>query len=181
MDLKTFKQNAAKVEEWLAKEYQALRTGKATPVILDGIVVDSYGSKMKINQLAGVTVEDARTLRIVPWDKGQMKDIEKAIIQSDLGLSVTADDAGLRVIFPDLTSERRDSLVKVARAKLEDARITLKKEREDMKSAIEKREKEGNINEDEERREKEEMQKIVDQMNKTLEEMAEKKETDIRG
>ena len=160
MDFTTFKQNITKIEEWLSKEYQSLRTGKATPLILDNIIVESYRAKMKINQVAGVTIEDSRTLRIIPWDKNQTIDIEKAITTSNLGLSVNVDDAGLRIIFPELTAERREGFIKISRAKLEDARISLRKERDEIKSQIEKSKKDGEINEDEERRFKDEMQKM---------------------
>ncbi len=181
MDFKKFKEDVSAVEEWLKKEYSSLRTGKASPAILDGVTVDSYGQKMKINQVAGVTVEDARTLRVAPWDKSQIKDIERAVSEANLGLSAVTDDAGLRVVFPELTGERREALIKVARQKLEDGRISLKKEREDTKNNIESMKKAGDINEDEEQRAKEQMQKIVDEANGKLEELFEKKEADIRG
>ena len=127
------------------------------------------------------SVEDARTLRVVPWDKSQVQEVEKAITEANLGLSVNVDDVGLRVIFPELTGERRDSLIKVARQKLEEARISLKKEREDTKNNIEKMKKDGEINEDIEKRSKEEMQKIVDDANKKLEDLTAKKEAEIHG
>jgi len=181
MDFKKFKNDISAIEEWLKREYIQLRSGKATPVILDNVLVDSYGQKMKINQLAGVTIEDARTLRIVPWDKSQVKGIEKAIIDSNLGLSVNVDDAGLRIIFPELTGDRREALIKVAKEKLEEARISLKKERDDTKSNIEKMKKDSQINEDDEKRSKDEMQKIIDEANKNLESLALKKEQEIQN
>lgn len=177
IDFSKFKSDIAAIEEWLSKEYTSLRTGKATPSILDGVVVDSYGSKIKVNQVAGISVEDPKTLRVTPWDKAQVKVIEKAITDSDLGLSVNTDEAGLRVIFPELTSERRDSLIKVAKAKLEEARISLKKERDDTKGNIE----DADLNDDEKFRMKEEMQKIVDEANKKMEGMLEAKESEIEG
>lgn len=181
MDFSDFKKKIEDIEGWLKNEYASLRTGKATPAILDNVVVESYGQKMKINQVAGVNLEDAQTLRVSPWDKSQIQDVEKAITGSDLGLSVVTDEAGLRVVFPELTGERREGLIKVARAKLEDARVSLRKEREDTKSNIEKMKKGGEINEDEEKRAKEEMQRIVDETNKTLEELAAHKESEIKG
>ncbi|MCI5108307.1 MAG: ribosome recycling factor [Candidatus Pacebacteria bacterium] len=176
-DFSKFKSDLKAIEDWLSKEYSSLRTGKATPSILDGVIVDSYGSKMKVNQVAGVSIEDPKTLRVAPWDKTQIKDIEKAILDADLGLSVNTDEAGLRVIFPDLTSERRDALIKVSKTKLEEARVSLRKERDDTKHSID----EESSNEDEAFRMKEEMQKIVDEENKKLEEMAEAKEKEIQG
>ena len=181
IDLKKFKSDLVAVGEWLRKEYATLRTGKATPIILDGVMVENYGQRMKVNQVAGVTVEDARTLRVAPWDKSQIQSIEKAIIDANLGLSVNVDDAGLRVIFPELTGERRESLTKIVRQKLEDARVSLKKERENTKHNIEKMKKAGELNEDEENRAKEEMQKMVDEANKNMEELAAKKEAELRG
>ena len=91
MDFKKFKEDIFAVEEWLKKEYSSLRTGRATPLILDNVAVDSYGQKMKINQVASVTVEDARTLRVVPWDKSQVQEVEKAITEANLGLSVNVE------------------------------------------------------------------------------------------
>src|SRR3990167_3697606 len=82
---------------WLQKEYSGLRTGRSTPSILDGISVDSYGSKMPINQLANVTIEDAKTLRVSPWDKTVIQSIDSAVRESNLGLSVSVDDQGLRI------------------------------------------------------------------------------------
>ena len=166
-------------EEWLKREYQGLRTGRATPAILDIVTVESYGTRMPINQLANVSIEDARTLRISPWDITQAKGIEKAIQDSDLGLSVMTDDKGLRVKFPELTSERRDQLMKVAKAKLEDARVALRSEREKVWGDIQAKEKDGEMSEDEKFRLKEQMQKIVDEANQTLEQLLEKKEQEI--
>lgn len=173
------KQKTTDTVEWLKREFSAVRTGRATPVILDAVRVDSYGSKMAINQLASVSVEDPKTLRISPWDMSQAKNIEQAIRESDLGLSVTVDDRGLRAIFPELTSERRQSLIKVAKQKLEEARIALRLERERVWEDIQSQEKKNLITEDEKFRLKSEMQKIIDDANKVLEEIGEKKEKEI--
>src|SRR3989344_4120951 len=107
------KQKVSETEQWLVKEYQGIRTGRATPALLDSVMVESYGSKLPVNQVAAVTTEDARTLRVSPWDAAQVKQIEKAIISSNLGLSVAVDERGLRVMFPELTAERRTSLIKI--------------------------------------------------------------------
>jgi len=170
---------ADEIKAWLKEEYSGLRTGRANVAVLDSVKVDSYGSLMPINQVANVAVEDAKTIRIVPWDQSQTKNIEKAIVDSNLGLSVNTDDKGLRVIFPELTSERREQLIKVAKQKLEDARISLRQERDEVWDDIQKQEKDGDISEDDKFRMKDEMQKIVDDTQKVLEEMAQKKETEI--
>ncbi|MFA6273565.1 MAG: ribosome recycling factor [Candidatus Paceibacterota bacterium] len=176
-----FKNELKKVEEFLGKEYSQLSTGRASPMVLDGVSVESYGSYQSIKNVASVSIEDPKTLRIAPWDKNQIKGIEKAIISADLGLSVAVDDAGIRVIFPQLTTETRQKLVKVLKEKLEEARITVRKEREKIWDEIQKQEKEGKMTEDERFRGKEELQKIIDEVNKKLEEVFEKKEKEVLG
>lgn len=177
----SFKNKLKEVEEWLKKELSSLRTGKATPAILDIVKVDSYGSMVPINQVGSVTIEDAQSIRITPWDMSQAKVIEKAITVSNLGLSVTVDDKGLRVIFPPLTTERRADLVKVAKVKLEEARKSVRAERDVIINDIAKKEKEGGLSKDDVFRFKNEAQKIVDETNKNLENLFEKKEKDILG
>ncbi|MFM2357786.1 MAG: hypothetical protein RJA61_523 [Candidatus Parcubacteria bacterium] len=177
----SFKTQIKEVEEWLKREFGSLRTGKASPAVLDIVKVESYGSLMSINQIGSVTVEDARSVRITPWDMSQAKAVEKAITTSNLGLSVTVDDKGLRVIFPELTTERRADLVKVAKAKLEEARKSVRLERDKVISDIDKKEKEGGMSEDEKFRFKAETQKIVDEANKNLETLFEKKDKEIMG
>ncbi len=173
------KKNVKETEEWLKKEFSSVRTGRASPAILDGVKVEAYGNDMPISQVANISVEDARMLRISPWDNSVTKSIEKAILVSDLGLSVTVDDKGLRVVFPDLTSDRRQSLVKVAKQKLEDARIKLRGDREKVLKDIDKKEKEGGMSEDEKFRFKTELQKILDDSTKVLEDAFTKKEKEI--
>lgn len=174
-----FQSKMKETEEWLKREFSGLRTGRATPAILDVVSVESYGSRMPINQLANVHVEDARSIRIAPWDPTQIKGIETAIKNADLGLSVNVDDKGLRVIFPELTSERRQQLIKVAKSKLEDARVAIRAERERTWDDIQKKEKAGEMSEDDKFRLKEQMQKMVDDANKSLDELSAKKEQEI--
>ena len=174
-----FKQGTKDVEEWLKREFSTIRTGRAIPTILDGVKVEAYGSQMAINELGNVSVEDARMIRITPWDMTVVKDIEKAIIVSDLGLSVAVDDKGLRVVFPDLTSDRRVALVKIAKQKLEEAKVTLRTEREKTLKDIDKQEKEGSLSEDEKFRIKADVQKMLDDASRMLEEIFTKKEKEI--
>ena len=174
-----FKQSLKDIEEWLKKEYTGIRTGRANPSILDGIKVDAYGSEMPINQVANIAVEDARMIRITPWDMSQVKAIEKAIMISDLGLSVSVDDKGLRVNFPELTSDRRGALIKIAKQKLEDARVTLRTEREKSIKDIDAQEKEKTISEDEKFRMKADLQKVLDDANRELDALFTKKEKEI--
>lgn len=176
-DLNQFKKAGTEKRDWLQNELQGLRTGRATPALLDTITVDVYGSRMKLSQVASITVEDARTLYVNPWDKGQVKDIEKAIALADLGISAGSDDKGVRVSFPELTAERRTQLMKLVRAKLEEARVQIKTARAKAISDIEK----GDESEDEQKRLKNEVQKIVDDTNKLLEEVADKKEKELQS
>lgn len=167
-------------KEWLQKEYASIRTGQASPALLDGVKADSYGSKMPINQLGSIGIEDARTLRVSTWDSSVIGAIETAIRDADLGVSVATDSAGLRVIFPELTSERREQLLKLAKSKLEDARITVRSVRDDLMKHIDKEEKEGNLSEDEKFAEKEKVQKAVDAANRQLEELFDQKEVELK-
>jgi len=168
-----FKIELKKIEEWLSKEYSQVHTGRATPIVLDSIMIESYGSYMPIKNVASVSIEDPKTLRVAPWDKGQIKGIETAINASNLGLSVVSDSDGVRVIFPMLTTENRSKLVKVLKEKLEDARISVRKERQ---AEIDKTE---DLPEDELKRAKDDIQKAVDESNINLEGIFTKKETDL--
>ncbi len=174
-----FKQNLKSIEEWLKGEFSGIRTGRANPAILDGIKVEAYGTDMPINQVANISVEDARMIRVTPWDMTQAKPIEKAIIVSDLGLSVTVDDKGLRIVFPDLTSDRRAALIKIAKQKLEDAKVSFRAEREKSIKEIDSAEKAKEISEDEKFRMKADLQKVLDDATRVLEELFAKKEKEI--
>jgi ribosome recycling factor len=176
-----FKSRVAEIEDWVKKEFSLLRTGRATSVILDSITIESYGSQSPIAHVASVSMEDARTLRVAPWDKSQIKAIEGAIQKANLGLSVTSDDGGLRVIFPELTGERRAQIIKLLGAKLEDARISLRKEREAVIDDFKKQEKDGDMSEDEHFKGKEELQKLVDEANRKFDELAANKEKEINS
>ncbi len=178
-DFTNFKNKLQEVEEWLQKEFSTIRTGMASPALLDNVKVDSYGSMMSINQMANIGVEDAKTLTITPWDTTQIKEIEKAITDADLGVSVSVGGTGIRVSFPDLTSERRELLIKTAKERLEKARISLRGERDKVWEEIQQLEKEKQISEDDKFRLKDEMQKIVDETNKKFDEMFDKKEGEI--
>ncbi len=177
----SFKEKLKKVEEFLAKEYRELNIGRASPAVLDGVFINSYGSKVPLKNSASIAIENPKTLRVIPWDKNQIKDIEKAIVASNLGLSTAADDAGIRIIFPQLTSESREKLIKVLKEKLEEARITARREREEVWDDIQKMEKEGKLTEDEKFKAKDDLQELMDETNSKLEEIFAKKEKEARG
>jgi ribosome recycling factor len=176
-----FKNDLKKIDDFLGKEYSQLSTGRASPMVLDGVSVEVYGAFQPIKNVASINIEDPKTLRIAPWDKSQIKAIEKGITTADLGLSVATDDMGLRVIFPQLTTENREKLVKVLKEKLENSRITVRKERERVWDEIQKLEKEGKMTEDERFRAKEDLQKVIDEINKTLEVNFERKQKEVMG
>ena len=178
-DFAEFKRMSESTLAWLQKEYASIRTSQAMPSILDNVSVNAYGSSMPIRQLATVSVEDSKTLRITTWDKDVTKDIDRAIRESNLGLSIALDAVGLRVTFPELTSERRAMLSKVVKEKLEEARITIRTEREKNQNDIDRKEKERSLSEDDKFRLKSELQKLVDDINGKLETLALKKEKEI--
>jgi len=159
----------------LSKGYSELNIGRASPMVLDSVSVESYGQKQPIKNVASVAIEDPKTLRINPWDKSVIKEIEKAIMIADLGLSTAVDESGIRVIFPQLTGETRQKLVKILKDKLEDARISVRKVRQDEMDLLQKAE----LNEDEMKRAKEDIQKLVDETNKNLEALFSKKEGEV--
>lgn len=171
----------AKILEWLAGEYRSIQTGRATPQVLDLVHIDMYGTRTQVAHAASVTIEDPRTIRVSPWDKAIIRDIEKAINDADLGLSVSSDDAGLRVHFPALTTETRQKLVKLLKDRLEDARIKIRSLREDTNKDIDAREKAGEYSEDDRMHNREEMQKIVDLANAEFEVLFSKKEKEVLG
>ena len=174
-DLHPFKTEAAQAEAWLAKEYSQIHTGRASPALLDGVTVEVYGSFQPLKNVASTTIEDPKTLRVMPWDKGQIKDIERSLHAANLGFSIAVDDSGIRVIVPALTTETRNNLVKIAKERLEDARITVRKARESMLNAL----KEQGLSDDMMRDAKESLQKLVDGANNSVEVLFKKKETDI--
>lgn len=180
-DFKTLKEKTKSIEDWLKKEYMTLRTGIASPSILDAVQLEVYGVRMPINQIANIGIEDARVIRITPYDKSQSKEIEKAITIANLGVSVGTDDKGVRVFFPELTGDRRILLIKTSKGKLEDARMNLRGLRDDTWKDIEKKEKEGGMGEDDKFRYKNEMQKIIDESGRNLETLFAKKEKEINS
>jgi ribosome recycling factor len=178
-DFSKLKENIKETEEWLSRELSGVRTGRATPTLLDGVKPEAYGTRTPIRELANISVEDARTLRIIPWDKDLLKVIEKGITDADLGISVSTDDQGLRVAFPELTSERRTQLSKIASDRTEQAKVTLRSHRTDAIKALDAAEKEGGMGKDEVARLKTEIQKLIDAGNDVLAQILEKKETEI--
>lgn len=178
-DFSKLKAQIQETEEWLQREFMGIRTGRATPSLLDNVKPEVYGSATPLQQVASITVEDARTIRVTPWDKSVLKNIEKALVDADLGVGVGADDQGVRVSFPELTADRRTMLGKLAGEKTEQARITLRGHRTDAIKALEAAEKEGGMGQDDVKRYKDELQKFIDKGNEALDALLKRKQDEI--
>lgn len=178
-DFSKLKAQIKETEEWLLREFSGIRTGRASLALLDGVKPEAYGARTPLQQLASLFVEDARTIRIVPFDKGNAKAIEKALTEADLGVGVGMDDQGLRVSFPELTAERRAMLGKLAGQKCEEARIRLRSHRTDALKELEASEKEGGMGKDELARLKDEAQKLIDKGQEALDALLSKKQQEI--
>lgn len=174
-NLEPLKQEMKNASEWLAREYSQIHTGRAAPALLDGVQVEAYGLMQPLKNTASISIEDPKTLRVVPWDKSIIKDVERALHAANLGFSIAVDDAGIRVIIPALTTETRAGLVKIAKERLEDARITIRKGRESMLDLL----KSQTLPEDTFNRAREDVQKIIDDANKQVEEQFKRKEAEI--
>lgn len=178
-DFKELQTELEGTQAWLQKELSHISSGRANPAMLDSIMVEAYGSLQPIKNLTSINNEDPRTLRIVSWDKGQIKDIEKALRESKLPLSISVDGEGLRATIPQLTSENKVSITKMVKEKLEEARVRIRSARQKTDKDIEARGKEGDFGEDEKHAHKEKAQKMIDDANKQAETISLKKETDI--
>lgn len=178
-DFKPVEAKLKAAEEWLKKEYGGLRTGRATPAILDGVQISAYGSMMPLKQVGNISVEDARSIRISAYDNSLIKDIEKGITAANLGVGTASDGTSVRVTFPELTGERRAELVKIAKQKLEEARTSVRLARDESWKEIQEREREGTLTEDDKFALKEDLQERVDKTNEALEDAFKAKEKEM--
>ena len=165
--------------EALTHNFNKIRTGRAHPSLLDGIKVEYYGSLSPLNQVANINVEDARTLALTVWDKSMVKDVERAIMKSDLGLNPSTAGEVMRIPMPMLTEETRKGFTRHARAEAESARVSVRNARRDAMGMLKELEKEKEISEDEERRGQDEIQKLTDSYIARIEKMLAEKETDL--
>jgi ribosome recycling factor len=177
--IKTLKIKGDEIKQWLLKELSTLRTGRATVTILDGVSVEVYGAWSPINQVATIHVEDAKTIKLTPWDKTVVKALEQAILKADLGLSVNTNGIDVRVIFPDLTTETRMNLVKQGYKRVEEAKVSLRTDRADTIKRLEQFAKDNSVSEDDVKRQKDEIQKIIDGMVAEFDTMGALKEKEI--
>ncbi len=173
------KESMGKTVEALKRELQRIRTGRASLSVLDGIKVDYYGTSTPLNQMATMAVPESRQITIQPWDASVIKDIEKAILKSDLGLTPSNDGKILRISIPPLTEERRKELVKVIHKICEDHKVTVRNLRRDSNDLLKSLKKDGDISEDEAFRSQDEVQKITDENIKLIDECYSEKEKEI--
>ena len=173
------KQKGDKIIEHLKSESASLRTGRVTSALVEDLEVEYYGSKTPLKAIASISNPEPRTLTIQPWDKGAVQAIEKAIQMSPLGLNPVADRDAIRLMIPSLTEERRKELTKLLGRYVEDARISVRKEREDELRAIDTQLKNKEISEDGRFRHRAEIQKVVDEINKKIEDIGAAKEKEI--
>ncbi len=177
-----FQQTEAKMKKIiqnLQQEFKSVRTGRATPAMFESITVNYYGSATPMNQLAKIQCPDAKQVIIQPYDAGSLEDIEKAIMESDLGLTPNNDGEIIRIQIPDLTEERRKELCGVVKEYAEDAKIELRKVRREARDEVSLYENEGEISEDDAHRAREKIQEITDKHEELVEELLEKKTDEI--
>ena len=159
--------------------FKKIRTGRATPSLLDSIKVNYYDKLTPLAQVASISIEDAKTLAIAPWEKGIVQEIEKAISESELGLNPATSGETIRVILPDLTEETRRDFIKKAKAEAENAKVSVRNVRRDGNSQLKEFLKEKEISEDEERQGEEEIQKLTDLFVEKVDAALEAKEKDL--
>ncbi|TNF89973.1 MAG: ribosome recycling factor [Gammaproteobacteria bacterium] len=173
------RERMAKALDALSHNFNKIRTGRAHPSLLDDIRVEYYGADTPLNQMANITVEDARTLTVTAWDKSVVPEIEKAILKSDLGLNPATAGEVIRIPMPPLTEETRKGFIKQARQEAESARVSIRNARRDAMAMLKELLKEKDISEDEEHRAEDEVQKITDKHVADVESALEKKEADL--
>ena len=159
--------------------FKKIRTGRATPSLLDSIKLDYYDKPTPLSQVASISIEDAKTLAIVPWEKGIVQQIEKSIMESDLGLNPATSGDTIRVILPDLTEETRKDFIKKAKAEAENAKVSIRNVRRDGNKAAEQGEKDKDLTEDDRDSLKEEIQKLTNNYEEKVNEAAKTRESEV--
>ena len=175
--IKIYDEKMQKTIDHLEADYQGIRAGRANPHVLDRLRVDYYGTPTPIQQVGNITIPEARMIQIAPWEKSLIKEIEKAILASDIGITPSNDGFVIRLVFPELTEERRKDLVKEVKKKAEECKIAIRNIRRDGNEAFKKIAKE--ISEDEVKQLEEELQKITDKYIKEVDKLTEAKSAEI--
>ena len=179
LDTKVFEEKMGKTVAAFERDLETIRAGRANPNVLSKITVDNYGVPSPINQVANITVPEARLLQIAPWDPGMLKVIEKAIQASDLGINPGNDGKVIRLVFPELTEERRKDLGKEVKKRGEESKVAIRNIRRDAIDTMEKAEKKGDLTEDDLKKDKEDIQKFTDKKNEEIDKIVEKKTKEI--
>ena len=163
----------------LKRELSAIRTGRATPALIENVPVDYYGVSTPLNQIASISTPDARAIMVQPWDKQALQEIEKSLIKSDMGFNPSNDGTIITVPIPPLTQERRQELVRLLKRKLEESKVSIRNVRRDGIDSLRKLERAKSISQDENRRTQEQLQKSTDRHVKIVDELGASKETEI--
>jgi ribosome recycling factor len=174
-----FKKELAETKEWLVKEFASISTGRAHPGLIEGLMIDSYGTHQPVKNIASVSIEDARTIRVVPWDKSMVSVIQKTIQDEGLPFSVSSDSNGIRITIPQMTEETRKKVVKLVKEKHEEARVRVRMSRQRTNGLMDEAKKQNELDEDTLKRSGVELQKFVDEINKELDELLVAKEKDV--
>lgn len=175
--LKLYDEKMQKTYEHLEGDYLGIRAGRANPHVLDKLRIDYYGTPTPVQQVGNITIPEARMIQIAPWEKSLIKDIEKAILASDIGITPSNDGAVIRLVFPELTEERRKDLVKDVKKKAEECKVAIRNIRRDGNDAFKKIAKE--ISEDEVKQLENELQKMTDKYIKDVDKLMEEKSREI--
>lgn len=177
--LQQYEDKMKKAYEYLESDYMGIRAGRANPHVLDKLRVDYYGTPTPIQQVGNVTVPEARIIQIAPWEKSLIKDIEKAIMTSDIGINPSNDGSVIRLVFPELTEDRRKELAKDVKKKAEDAKVAVRNIRRDGNDALKKLGKSSEVSEDEVKQLEEQLQKLTDKFVKEIDVLMEDKSKEI--
>ena len=176
--VKTFEEKMQKTVDFLGEDFMTIRAGRANPHVLDKIKVDYYGTPTPLQQVGNITVPEPRMIQIAPWEKSLIKEIEKAILCSDVGITPSNDGSVIRLVFPELTEERRKDLVKEVKKKAEECKVAVRNIRRDGNDAFKKLAK-AEISEDEIKMLEEQLQKVTDKFIKEIDGMVEEKSKEI--
>jgi ribosome recycling factor len=168
-----------KTEQVVVHEFAGVRTGKASPALVENILVEVYGAQMRIRELAGITTPEPRTLAIQPWDANSLHPIEKAILKSNLGLTPSIQGRAIRIFFPELSQERRQEFVKIVRKMAEDGRVAIRHVRRDAMDQLKRHEHDSGITEDDVKHAEKELQKLTDEYTGKIDQHLAHKEKDI--
>ena len=177
--LQQYEDKMKKAYEFLESDYMGIRAGRANPHVLDKLRINYYGTPTPIQQVGNVTVPEARIIQIAPWEKSLIKEIEKAIMTSDIGINPSNDGSVIRLVFPELTEDRRKELAKDVKKKAEDAKVAVRNIRRDGNDALKKLGKSSEVSEDEVKQLEEQLQKLTDKYVKEIDVLMEAKSKEI--